>query len=107
MGRFASNQVACFWGCDMRKLGITVLILAVLRVAAGLIAPHLVDINGYRGQIQLQVEKRLGRPVSLGEMRLSLFPPSLQVRNLAIAEGPRFTAGQPFLSAERLAVRVK
>ncbi len=91
----------------MRKLSITVLILAVLLVAAGLIAPHLVDINRYRGQIQAQVEKRLGRPVSLGGMNLSLFPPSLQVRSLSIAEDPRFTTGQPFLSAERLAVAVK
>jgi uncharacterized protein involved in outer membrane biogenesis len=91
----------------MRKLRLTILILAVLLIAAGLIAPHLIDINRYRGQIQAQVEKRLGRPVSLGGMNLSLFPPSLQVRNLSIAEDPRFSTGQPFLSAERLAVAVK
>jgi len=58
----------------MRKLGIAVLIIVVILVAAALIVPHVIDINQYHSQIQSQPEKRLGRPVTLGEMKLGLFP---------------------------------
>lgn len=93
----------------MRKLGITVLVIVVLLIAAGLIIPHLVDINHYRGQIQSELEKRLGRQVTLGEMRLSLFPPSFRVQNPVIGEDPRFSFNEnrPFATAQTLAVSVK
>ena len=91
----------------MRKLAITALILVVILVAAVLIVPHLTDINQYRAQIQEQLQKRLGRPVTLGEMSLSLFPPSFQVQNTVIAEDPRFQSSQPFARVEKLAVSVK
>jgi uncharacterized protein involved in outer membrane biogenesis len=96
-------------GCNMRKLGIAVLVIVVLLVAAALIVPRLVDINRYHGQIQSQLEKRLGRTVTLGEMRLSLFPPSFQVQNPVIGEDPRFSFNQqrPFATADKLAVSVK
>lgn len=91
----------------MRKFGIIVLVIVVLLVAAALIVPHLIDINQYHGKIQAQLEKRLGRQVSLGNMSLSLFPPSFQVENTTIAEDPRFASGQPFAAADKLAVSVK
>lgn len=91
----------------MRKLGIAVLIIVVLLVAAALIVPHLIDINQYHGQIQAQLEKRLGRKVSLGNMSLSLFPPSFQVESATISEDPRYSTGRPFAQAEKLAVSVK
>ncbi|HET6933474.1 MAG TPA: AsmA family protein [Candidatus Angelobacter sp.] len=91
----------------MRKLGIAVLIIVVILVAAALIVPHVIDINQYHSQIQAQLEKRLGRPVTLGEMKLGLFPPSFQVNNAVIAEDPRFKSTQPFANVEKLAVSVK
>ena len=91
----------------MRKLGIAVLIIVVLLVAAALIVPHVIDINHYHAQIQAQLEKKLGRPVTLGEMSLGLFPPSFQVNNAVIAEDPRFNSSQPFAKVEKLAVSVK
>jgi AsmA protein len=91
----------------MRKLGIAVLIIVVILVAAALIVPHVIDINQYHSQIQAQLEKRLGRPVTLGEMKLGLFPPSFQVSNAVIAEDPRFKSTQPFANVEKLAVSVK
>lgn len=96
-------------GCNMRKLGIAILVIVVLLVAAALIVPRVVDINRYHGQIQAQLQKRLGRTVTLGEMRLSLFPPSFQVQNPVIGEDPRFSFNQnrPFATAEQLAVSVK
>src|SRR5690349_6676954 len=64
------------WGLLMRKLGIVILAIVVLLVAAVLIVPHLININDYHNQIQAQLQKRLGRQVTLGNMSLSLIPPS-------------------------------
>src|SRR5689334_1778474 len=91
----------------MRKLGIIVLVVVVLLVAAALIIPHLIDVNHYHNQIQAQLEKKLGRQVSLGNMSLSLFPPSFQVENATIAEDSRFASGRPFAAADKLSVSVK
>ncbi|HEY7406446.1 MAG TPA: AsmA family protein [Candidatus Angelobacter sp.] len=91
----------------MRKAGIAVLIVVVLLVAAALIAPHLVNINQYHGQIQAQLEKRLGRQVTLGDMSLSLFPPSFVVQSATIAEDSHFGTTRPFAQAEKLAVSVE
>lgn len=91
----------------MRKIGITILVVLVLLVAAALIVPHLIDVNQYHSQIQAQLEKRLGRSVTLGDMGLSLFPPSFQVQNAVIGEDPRFNTMKPFATAQKLAVSVK
>jgi uncharacterized protein involved in outer membrane biogenesis len=91
----------------MRKLGIVAAIIVVLLVVAALIVPHLIDINQYHGQIQSQLEKKLGRQVTLGNMSLSLFPPSFQVENATIAEDPRFASARPFAAADKLSVSVK
>src|SRR5262245_54139358 len=91
----------------MRKLGISVLILVVLLLAAALVVPRLIDINRYHSQAQVQLEKRLDRQVSLGEMGLSLFPPSVSVQNAVIAAAPAFGEGQPFATVERLYVSVE
>src|SRR5882724_9360704 len=92
----------------VRKIAIIVAVsLAVLLVAAALIVPHLIDVNQYHSQIQAQLEKRLGRQVTLGNIELSLFPPSFQVENAIIAEDSRFATGRSFATAEKLAVSVK
>ena len=91
----------------MRKLWITIGIVVVLLVAGALIVPHLIDVNQYHSQIQAQLEKRLGRQVTLGNMDLSLFPPSFEVENTTIAEDPRFASGRPFATADKLAISVQ
>jgi AsmA protein len=91
----------------MRKLGIAIAVIAVLLVAAALIVPHVIDINQYHGKIQAQLEKRLGRQVSLGNMSLSFFPPSFEVENTTIAEDPQFASGHPFATTDKLSVSVK
>jgi len=93
----------------MRKLGIAILVIVVLVIAAALIVPHVIDINQYHNRIQAELQKRLGRTVTLGEMRLSLFPPSFQVQNPVIGEDSRFSFNQnrPFATAEKLAVSIK
>ena len=91
----------------MRKVGIAVLIIVVVLIAAALIIPHFVNVNKYHEQIQAQLQKRLGRQVTLGDMRLSLIPLSFQVQNAVIGEDKSFNTQRPFAEAEKLAVSVK
>jgi uncharacterized protein involved in outer membrane biogenesis len=91
----------------MRKIGIAILVVVLLLAVGALIIPHVVDVNSYHNQIQTQLEKKLGRQVSLGEMRLSLFPPSFQVQNAIVGEDKAFSTGHPFAEVERLSVSVK
>ncbi len=91
----------------MRKLGIAVLVLVVLLLAAALIVPRVIDINQYHDRIQAELQKRLGRSVTLGEMKLSLLPPSFEVNNAIIGEDGTFNTGRPFAATEKLSVSVK
>ncbi|MGZ4871029.1 MAG: AsmA family protein, partial [Candidatus Angelobacter sp.] len=91
----------------MRKLGIASAVIVVLLVAAAFIVPHLIDVNQYHGQIQSQLERRLGRKVTLGKMGLRLFPPAFDVENTTIAEDSLFASDRPFATADKLAVSVK
>jgi uncharacterized protein involved in outer membrane biogenesis len=91
----------------MRKLGIAIAVIVVLVIAAILIVPHLIDVNQYHSQIQAQLQKRLGRQVTLGNMGLRLFPPAFDVENTTIAEDPHFATNRPFATADKLAVSVK
>ena len=91
----------------MRKLGIAIAIIVVVLVAGALIVPRLIDANQYHEQIQSQLEKRLGRQVTLGKMELRLFPLAFDVETPTIAEDPRFATNHPFATADKLAVVVE
>lgn len=88
----------------MRKLGIAVLALLGVLVAVLLALPYVLDVNRYRGRIEAELEKRLGRDVSLGNMRLSLLPLAFRVENATIAEDPDFGQGKVFARAQELYV---
>src|SRR5581483_7539019 len=91
----------------MRKLIIAVgVIVLVIVVAAGIFVATF-DVNKYRGTIQSELQKQLGRQVTLGDMHLGLFPPSLKVKDLVIADDPRFNNAKPFVEASELDVSVK
>src|SRR5512135_1153937 len=89
----------------MRKIIIIGVVACVLIVLALAVISRLLDVNHYRGRIQAELQNRLGRPVTLGGIDLSLLPPSLRVKDVAIGEDPRFGAG-PFARAQELSVRV-
>ena len=64
----------------MRKLGIAIGIIIVLVIVAAVAVLALVDVNKYHGVVQSQLEQRLNRKVTLGEMHLGIFPPRFQVQ---------------------------
>ena len=76
----------------MRKALIGVGILIVVVIVGLVIFAATFDVNRYRGTIQSELEKRLGRQVTLGEMHLRLFPPRFRVENLAVSDDPAVCA---------------
>jgi uncharacterized protein involved in outer membrane biogenesis len=91
----------------MRKAGIVIAVVIVLLVIAALIVPRLLNVNSYRSQIQARLEQQLGRPVSLGNISLSLLPPSVRIDNVVIGEDPAIKTGKPFAFAQQLYVSMK
>jgi uncharacterized protein involved in outer membrane biogenesis len=91
----------------MRKFAIIIVVVALVIVAGAAVFVASFDMNRYRGTIQSQLQQYLGRPVQLGDMHLKLFPPSISVQNLAIADDPRFNPDAPSVKAGELDVSVK
>lgn len=91
----------------MRRLGIVVGIILGILIVGLVVFVATFDVNRYRGPIQSQLQQRLVRNVSLGDMHLNLFPPRFRVRNLAITDDPAFATGKPFVQAQQLDVSVR
>lgn len=91
----------------MRKVLIAVVVLIILVIAAVLALPHIIDVNQYRGQIQAELQKRLNRPVQLGNMDLSVIPLAVRVDNVSIGDDPNFHSNTAFAQVQRLDVHVK
>ncbi|HUS18651.1 MAG TPA: AsmA family protein [Terriglobales bacterium] len=91
----------------MRKALIAVGVLIVLIVVAIAALPFAVDANRYRGKVQSELQARTGRPVSLGQMRLSVFPFAFRVENAIIGEDKNFASSQPFAQVGELFVSAK
>ncbi|HYH37945.1 MAG TPA: AsmA family protein, partial [Azospirillum sp.] len=74
----------------MKKTLITLLILAVVLVAAVLAVPSFIDWNSYKAEIAGRVGAATGRAVEIrGDIRLSLLPrPALSVRDARLANAP-------------------
>src|SRR5258706_2616706 len=89
----------------MKKLLIAVVVLLVLAGAAVLILPRLFNAEAQRTLISQKMEAALQRKVTLGAMRLTLFPPSIRIDGLEIAEAQSF-GKNPFLTAEEIQVHV-
>ena len=91
----------------MRKIAIAVGVIILVLVAGVLIFAATFNVNQYHGQIQSELQKRLGRPVQLGDMHLRIFPLRFEVENVSIADDPAFNSSKPFVQAAKLDVSVK
>ena len=59
----------------MRRVGIIIAGIVGIVVIAVLVFAATFNVNKYRGTIQSQLQKHLGRSVTLGDMHLRVFPP--------------------------------
>ena len=91
----------------MRRLIAVIGVIIVLIVVAVVIFAATFDVNKYRGPIQSELQKKLGRQVTLGEMKLKLFPLSFEAHDLSIADDPKFSTDSPFVKTQQLDVSVK
>jgi len=86
----------------LRYLAIVVGILIVALIAI----PFFLSPNQFRPTIEEKLSAALGRPVTVGNMSLSLFTGALAADDLAIADDPAFSK-TPFLTAKSLKVGVE
>src|SRR5215510_2452239 len=91
----------------MRRVAISIGVVVIVIAVAALIFAATFNANKYRGTIQSELQKRLGRRMVLGNMHLGVFPPRIQVQDLAIADDPGFSPDAPFVKAKELDVSVK
>src|SRR5215467_14257989 len=91
----------------MRKAFIGIGVFLVLVIVGVLIFVATFDVNRYRRTIESELEGRLGRRVTLGDMHLNLFPPRFRVENAVIGDDLSFRSGAPFIKAQSLDVSVQ
>jgi len=91
----------------MRKVAVGIAIVILVLIVAAAVFVATFNVNKYHGTIQAELEKRVGRPVSLGDMHLGLFPPRFRVNDVVISEDPAFHTQLPFLKAQDLDISVK
>lgn len=90
---------------DKKKLKIAGIVVAVIVVI--LIAlPLFININSFKPKIESELSNALGRPVTLGDLSLSILSGSVTVKNVSIADDPAFSQS-PFITAKSLKVGVE
>lgn len=82
----------------MRRLFIGIAIVVVL--IAVVLAVVVGNVDKYRPRVQAELQKKLGRPVTIGHLGLRLLPLSIRVDGLTIGEPPGFSSSQPFATAK-------
>jgi AsmA protein len=88
------------------KLWAKILVgLLVIAIAAIFAIPFFVDANTFRPTLETRLSAGLGRPVKLGNLRLSLLSGSLVADNLSVADDPAFST-TPMLTAREVRIGV-
>ena len=86
----------------LKIAGIVVAAVVVILIAL----PLFINVNSFRPKIESEVTNALGRPVTLGDLSLSLFSGKVGVENVSIADDPAFSKS-PFITAKSLEVGVE
>ena len=92
----------------MKKLLLIPVVLIILIIAAIIIVPGLIPSDVYKAKISEQVEKSLGRDVTIaGDVDVSVFPRvSANVSDVTLNNPAGFT-GDPFVTMDALSAKVK
>ena len=91
----------------MRKLAGVLIALVVIVVILIFALPAIVNVNQYHDKIQAELQQKLHRQVSLGDMKLKIVPFSIRISDVSIGEDPKFNTGRPFATTQDLAVSAK
>ena len=85
------------------KIAAIVIVVVVIIVIA---VPFFIDANTFRPKLESELTGALGRPVTVGNLSLSLWSGSVGAENIAIADDPAFNK-TPFVQAKSLKVGVE
>ena len=85
------------------KIGAIVIVVLIIIVIA---VPFFIDANTFRPKLESELTSALGRPVTVGNLSLSLWSGSVAADNIAIADDPTFSK-TPFVQAKSLKVGVE
>ena len=86
----------------MRRIVITVCVIVGIIIVLLLALPSILNVNRYRPQIQAELQKKLNRPVTLGELSLRIIPFSIGVNGMTVGEAPQFPSSRPFATADKV-----
>jgi AsmA protein len=86
----------------LKIAGIVVAAVLVILIAL----PFFININSFRPKIESVLTSALGRPVTLGEMSLSVLSGKVGVENVSIADDPAF-GKSPFITMKSLKIGVE
>jgi AsmA protein len=89
----------------MKRLIKWIAIIIAILIVIALVLPFVIDVNAFRPRIESELTNALGRKVTVGNLKLSLWSGSLGADNIAIADDPAF-GNAPFVKAEALNVGV-
>lgn len=90
----------------MSKIKWILIGVVALILLAVILLPFLFDANRYRPEIESRLTQSLGRKVTIGQLKLSLFSGGIKADDLSIADDPNYSA-DPFITAKSLSVGVE
>ena len=88
-----------------KALAITGMVILLLVIVIACI-PFFIDANRFKPALETDLTSALGRPVQIGNIKLSIWSGSVAVDNVSIADDPAFSS-QPFLTATQLKAGVE
>ena len=91
-------------GNFMRRIWIVLLVMIVVIIIVAIGALSFLNVNKFRPRIQAELQDKLGRSVTLGELHLHLLPFSIGVDGLSVGESPTFPSSLPFATAKEVYV---
>ncbi len=89
-------------GRTARYVGIAVIVLLLVLLSL----PFLINANEFRPMLESQLSQALGRPVKVGDLKLSLLSGGVAAADLSIADDPAFSQA-PFVSAKSMRIGVE
>ena len=84
----------------MRRIITVAVILVVALIVLLVLGVFFLNVNRFRPRIQTELQNKLGRPVTLGELHLHLIPFSIKVDGVTIGESTSFNSSHPFATAK-------
>ncbi len=92
-----------------KRIGIVLVVLAVLVIALAIALPMLIDPNDYKDRVAAEVEARTGRELTIaGDLSLTVFPwLGVRAGAMSLAQADAFAGDTSFASFEVAEARVR